>query len=70
LIEGLDPDRYPKAIIYLMNFCENSFLFFDSWIERKGWIPIYVNAIENDISRVVNRGKREVGARKIILVGL
>lgn len=62
LIDALDPDKYPKARTYITNFYKNSLVFFDCWLEGKGWIPLTTNAIETAFSRVVNRVKR-IGRR-------
>jgi len=62
LIDALDPEKYPKARTYITNFYKNSLLFFDFWLEGKGWIPLTTNAIETAFSRVVNRVKR-IGRR-------
>ena len=62
LIDALDPERYPKARTYLINFSQNVLLVFDCWLEGKGWIPLTTNAIESAFSRIVNRVKR-IGRR-------
>ena len=62
LIDALDPEKYPKARTYLINFSQNVLLVFDCWLEGKGWIPLTTNAIESAFSRIVNRVKR-IGRR-------
>jgi hypothetical protein len=62
LIDALDPEKYPKARTYLINFSQNVLLVFDCWLEGKGWIPLTTNTIESAFSRIVNRGKR-IGRR-------
>ena len=62
LFEALDPQKYPKARTYLENFYHQALLVFEYWLEGKGWIPLWTNAIESALSRVVNRIKR-VGKR-------
>lgn len=36
LIDALDPEKYPKARTYIINFYKNSLVFFDCWLEGKG----------------------------------
>jgi transposase-like protein len=62
LIDALDPEKYPKARAYMMNFYQNALVAFDFWLEGKGWIPLTTNAIESAFSRIVNRVKR-IGRR-------
>ena len=62
LIDALDPEKYPKARIYIENFSKNVLTVFDYWLGGKGWIPLTTNAIESAFSRIVNRIKR-VGRR-------
>jgi transposase-like protein len=62
LIEMLDPEKYPKARVYIENLSQSIDTFFDWWLETGEWIPWNTNAIESDFSRVKNRvwsvGKR------------
>jgi len=50
LIKALDPEKYPKAKKYITNFYKNSLVFFDLWLEGKGWIPLTTNATESAFS--------------------
>lgn len=62
LIALLDPDKYPRARVYVENLSRNVATFFSWWLDNKTPIPIDTNAVESDISRVKNRiwsvGKR------------
>lgn len=62
LLALLPSERYPKTRTYLENFFQHSLLFFDYWLQGKGWIPFTTNAVESAFSRIVNRVKR-VGRR-------
>ena len=62
LLEVLPAERYPKSRTYIENFYRHSLLFFDYWLEGKGWIPMTTNIVESAFSRIVNRVKR-VGRR-------
>ena len=62
LLEALPGERYPKSRTYIENFYRHSLLFFDYWLEGKGWIPLTTNIVESAFSRIVNRVKR-VGRR-------
>jgi transposase-like protein len=62
LIGILNPAKYPMTRTYLENFYAHALVFFDYWLEGRGWIPQTTNAIETAFSRVVNRIKR-VGRR-------
>lgn len=58
----LNPEKYPKARVYVENLSQSITTFFDWWIENKSWIPLNTNAIESAFSQVKNRiwsiGKR------------
>lgn len=62
LITLLDPNKYPKARVYVENLSRQVTTFFSWWLTNKTPIPIDTNVIESDISRVKNRiwsvGKR------------
>lgn len=62
LLKVLPAERYPKSRTYIENFYRHSLLFFDYWLEGKGWIPFTTNIVESAFSRIVNRIKR-VGRR-------
>ena len=58
----LDPEKYPKARVYIEHLSTSICTFFDWWLENKAWIPLNTNAIESAFSQVKNRiwsvGKR------------
>jgi len=58
----LDPEKYPKARVYIERLSSSMCTFFDWWFENKAWIPLNTNAIESAFSQVKNRiwsiGKR------------
>lgn len=62
LMALLDPNKYPKARVYVENLSSNVATFFTWWLDNKTLIPIDTNAVESDFSRVKNRiwsvGKR------------
>lgn len=62
LIDILTPAKYPMTRTYLENFYAHALVFFDYWLEGKGWLTQTTNAIETAFSRVVNWIKR-VGRR-------
>jgi len=62
LLKALPAEKYPKTRTYIENFYRHSLLFFDYWLEGKGWIPMTTNVVESAFSRIVNRVKH-VGRR-------
>ena len=62
MVDILEPEKYPKARVYIENLSRNVATFFSWWLERKTWIPLNTNAIESAFSQVKNRiwsvGKR------------
>ena len=62
MVDILEPEKYPKARVYIENLSRNVAIFFSWWLERKTWIPLNTNAIESAFSQVKNRiwsvGKR------------
>jgi len=62
MIDLLNPEKYPKARVYIENLSRNIATFFSWWLEKKTWIPLNTNAIESAFSQVKNRiwsvGKR------------
>jgi len=55
MIGLLNPEKYPKARIYIENLSRNVATFFSWWLENKTWIPLNTNAIESAFSLVKNR---------------
>jgi hypothetical protein len=51
----LNPEKYPKAQVYIENLSRNVTTFFSWWLERKSWIPLNTNAVESAFSQVKNR---------------
>lgn len=39
MIDLLDPEKYPKARVYIENLSRNIATFFSWWLEKKTWIP-------------------------------
>jgi hypothetical protein len=62
LINTLDPNKYPKARVYIENLSQRVTTFFEWWLENRKWIPLNTNAIESAFSRVKNR-VRFIGKR-------
>jgi hypothetical protein len=62
MVDLLDPEKYPKARVYIKNLSRNIATFLSWWLEKKTWIPLNTNAIESAFSQVKNRiwsvGKR------------
>jgi len=62
LVDLLEPEKYPRARVYIENLSQNVATFFLWWLERKTRIPLNTNAIESLFSQVKNRiwsvGKR------------
>lgn len=55
LLALLDPERYPKARVYIEHLSTSVCTFFNWWLENKAWIPNTTNAIESAFSQVKNR---------------
>jgi len=55
MIELLDPQRYPRARIYIENLSQSIATFFSWWLKKKRWIPLNTNQVENIFSRIKNR---------------
>jgi len=62
LVEALDPNKYPKARVYIQNLMKPVTTFLSWWLEKGEVIPLNTNAIESAFSQVCNRIKR-VGRR-------
>ena len=62
LIGMLDPDKYPKARVYIQNLSNTVSTFFKWWLQTNDWMPFTTNIIENRFSQVKNRIKR-IGRR-------
>ena len=62
MVALLDPEKYPRARVYIENLSLNIATFFSWWLGKKTWIPLNTNAIESAFSQVKNRiwsvGKR------------
>ena len=62
MVDLLDPEKYPKARVYIKNLSRNIATFLSWWLEKKNWIPLNTNEIESAFSQVKNRiwsvGKR------------
>jgi hypothetical protein len=55
ILDLLDPQKYPKARVYIENLSNSICTFFDWWLENKAWLPLNTNAIESAFSQVKNR---------------
>jgi len=62
LLKVLDPEKYPKARIYLSNLYQHTMTFLDYWLQSSKWLPLNINAIESAFSRIANR-IRNMGKR-------
>lgn len=62
LVEALDPQKYPKARVYIQNLMEPVTTFLSWWLQKGEVIPLNTNAIESAFSQVCNRIKR-IGRR-------
>jgi hypothetical protein len=76
LIGMIDPEKYPKARIYIQNLSNTVSTFFHWWLKTGDWIPFTSNIIENRFSQVKNRIKRigrrwsDAGLMKWIMVAI
>ena len=55
MVDILEPEKYPKARVYIEILSRNVATFFSWWLERKTWIPLNTNAIESAFSQVKDR---------------
>lgn len=55
ILDLLDPQKYPKARVYIENLSTSISTFFDWWLENRVWLPLNTNAIESAFSQVKNR---------------
>jgi hypothetical protein len=62
LINILDPEKYPKARVYIKNLIDPVTTFLGWWLNKGEFIPLTTNAIESAFSQVCNRIKK-VGRR-------
>lgn len=64
LLQALDPQKYPRARVYIQNLMQPvmTFLYWYWWLKRGKVIPLNTYAIESAFSQVCNRIKK-VGRR-------
>lgn len=62
LLQALDPQKYPRARVYIQNLMQPVMTFLYWWLKRGEVIPLNTNAIESAFSQVCNRIKK-IGRR-------